>query len=732
MSALLAVVSILAGLVLPGYCLSRRLVPGSDLMERWIYAAALGMSTVPPLAFLAAWAFGLHLSRPLLCLVAFALILASIPWKPTRGARRGADWLALALLVACAVLLLQVSYIQDRGERFFDTCLHLSSLFLQQVDGSGWTLYHPKLGAHLTHVLSHDTSPVLAQGLLIDDQRPANGAFLGVFLIFGGRAGIEICAIFVYFVVAGAAALVSRAFLRHPLAQAAVGVATLACLHGLVGYMVNESAFAAAAGFALLALLLREERDAGVVVAAGLLFGFAVGSRLGALLWVAPAALLLLGAKPRLVLAGAASAALCSLPWLLVPWLVAGNPLFHPMGSWAESSILGLSFQFWPLNWPFHEQLVRTPGFILPPLLLLPLLCTKSAGSVAASAAVIGFAFMRHRERPFLLKAVFLAWSLPISLFLLVLAYIDHEKASWLLLGAPVLPLALAACGAELSNKRRRLWVLLGLVALSIPLTFVPRWLAGVELPEDRRRYEVVGGVTVGGGLNLVRGGASSRERMAAAAVLPSLQRFSRHPSHLGAALANVGGGRPFQSGSTHAWIVDREWSSKDLSFPLDTSEREPELSEVSGSPCGPEMGDDLRFWVHLRVPAADRVGLLVSKHEGRHKITLDPGPGPHEPRYVTFLARDHFDPPAATRGPTVEVAGKPLVVRSYGYVCRVDGTDEVFHDLRAVTNLPLKHMPAETRGILKDQGPPLSFEWVDLSKQPRRLPHTQGPRLPR
>jgi hypothetical protein len=716
MSATLAIAYILVGLLFPGYCLTRRLLGQTDLVERWVYAGALGMSAVPTLAFLAAWAFGLPFTRGLLLLVALSLVFASIPWRArSPHASTRWEWIALAVIVLCSFALLQATYVQDRADRFFDTCLHLSALFLQQTDASGWTLFHPKIGTHLTQVLSHDTSPVLAQGLLVEDQRPANGAFLAVFMVFAGRAGIELCALYVYFVMAGAAALVSRAFLRHPLARAAVGVATVVCLHGLVGYMVNESAFAAAAGLALLALMLREEKDAGVMVAAGLLFGFAVGSRLGALLWVLPLALLLFGSRRRWILAAAASSLVCSLPWLLVPWLVAGNPLFHPMSSWTESSFLGVSFQFWPLNWPFHEHLVRTPGFILPPLLLLPLLCIKSSGSVLASASLVGVALLHRSAKSFLLTAVFFAWCLPIALFLLVLAYIDHEKASWLLLGAPVLPLALAAFASALFGGWRRLWLLIPLAALAVPLTFSPGWLAGVELPEDPRGYDVVGGVTVGGGLNLVRGGKKSRDRMAELAVLPSLQRSSNHPSYLLDSLANLDAERSFEPGGTHAWLVDRRWSSTDLRFAMHTAGFEPALPSYADSPCGPEVFDDLGFWVHLGLPASNRVKLHVAKHGGAHAISIDPGPEPHQLAHVTFLARDHFDPPPSSAGLKVEARGAALPVKRYGYLCRIEGEDKPFHDLRLVTNLEPKQEPPVAQGELTAGGRKVSFEWMDL-----------------
>ena len=89
-----------------------------------------------------------------------------------------------------------------------------------------------------------------------------------------------------------------------------------------------------------------------------------------------------------------------------------------------------MTFEFRPLNWPFYDELIRTPDHSLPPLLLLPLLVLRSTGSALVAATLLGFVTCFVKPRSISHGLVALAWAGPIVCFLLVLAYNDYEKAS--------------------------------------------------------------------------------------------------------------------------------------------------------------------------------------------------------------------------------------------------------------------------------------------------------------
>ena len=721
MTAILALASLLASLILPGYCLTRRLIRSADLLERSIYAVGLGLVVVPTTTFILSWALGLPFTRLFVLSVSLGIVLLCRPWslpEATRATREQA--LALGALLVSALLLLQFTHIRA-GSSFelFESCLHLMALFLQQYDGSGWTLFDPELGHYVTHVLDHPATPVLGLDLMIEDQRAANGAVMAVMFVLSGRAGIEVATTLFFFVIAGAAALVARTHVDSRAARIAVGAATLAGAHGLMAYMVNETVFCLAAGLLVLALLVRNDPRMPEMAAVGLLLGFGVGSRLAALLWLLPAWLLLRRFSSRARLAAAGGFAISVLPWLLVPWILEGSPLFHslPDGATVEHTMLGGFFEFRPLNWPFYESLVRAPGHVLPALLLLPVWVFRSAGSIMLAAMLVGFVLLWRKGEKRSLGWVVVAWAAPIAIFLHLLVYTDYEKASWLVLGAPVVPLMLAGFVSGAGRRGIRAPVFCTWALLSCGLAFLPRWLAGVELPEDPRGYSIVSP-----NFRLEpRFEEDARRDLGRAALFPSLQAIGSRSALL-KTLAHPYGGRPFRSGAIMVYMDCPELD--EVRFPVNATIEEPSLPEftsVKPFTIIHTLGE--RFYIHLRIDSSPWVDVRLIDRQGRFRVMIDPGPLPHVPRYVTFMVDDQWDIGFQGVALTVEVNEQPLPLSRLGYLVYKEESGEPFCDLRLVTNLAAPKPPPESRRVRYG---PVEYRYDWTLFEPERTPETE------
>ena len=705
MNAVLTLLALLAGLFAPGYCVARRMIPDADLVERWILAVGTGIFLVPACTFVVAWASGLEFSRLLVLGVALGVVLACRPWgleaplpAPRRDGATRTGLLVLAALLAGAALALLATDLRFGGRLgLFHPCLQEMAGYLGQHDGSGWTLFDPGTGHHVTHVFEHETDEVLGLEYITNNQRIANGAIVASLLVLAGRAGLELVTLLMYFLVAGGGYLVARPLVPREPTRVAVGLVTLVAVHGLIAYMVNETVFAFAAGVLVLALVTRPPRAPRALAAAGSLLGMAAGSRLAALAWLLPVALWLRG-RPighRLVAAAAFVASLA--PWFAARWLVTGDPFSHfqQEGARIPHAVLGWEFAFRPLNWPFVDTLVAQPGDVLPPALLVPLAALRSMGVLVAAAALAGLVVMLRSHRR--LALVVLTWSLPIGAFLLVQGYIDYEKTSWLLLGAPVLPLTLAVFAARLSAREGRRGPIIVWALAALALAQVPGWASGLRFETDTRAYVMVEAQVV----RPPRTESERRRELGEVRLLPSLQGVSRPPRLL-SALTAVADSEPFRSGHLVVWQVLSP--DGDLAFAVEPTTAEPELPRLFAADT---FGDLLRwegvFLVHLRLPTSPDVHAELRWEEDRFELDVDPGQGPRELRHIAFFVA-HAE---AYPDVSVRFDGAPLPVDRVGYEISLDPKVDAppFLDLRLVTNLPAAR--AETgRPLTLELGP--------------------------
>lgn len=679
-----------AGVLLPGWLLARRLLPGVGPLESSVFAVLFGLSVVPTLAFCALWAFGVPLTTALIVGLGLGLGLLTQPWRLQREIAKSTDRTELALTVAlalCAGLLVTATESRATyGLELFEPCLHQTALYLHESASAGWTLFDPVSGEHLTHVFAHGTDRGFGLRDMLDDQRPANGAVMGVAMTLVGSVAPELLAWLVFFAIAGAATLVAREVMTDPVdptLSALCGVATLLGLHGLIAYMVNETTFAFAAGLGALALALRSRADARAPLTwlgCGVLLGFAIGSRLTAALWLLPIALL----RPRpLALALGLSA---GVPWLAISAVLTGDPFYYPSpeGTLVPHDLLGFTLDARPLNWPVHDQLLRHADALLPPLVQVPLAWLRSLGGLLAVAAAAGVWHLRASPR---LVGSLLLWVLPAAIPLTLLAYLDYEKTSWLLLAAPPLPMALAAFAERVANSPVRhglAWILAGALAGLLPAA-----LATLDVPEDDRGYAVVSPDIEA----TPRSEADLRERLAAWAPLPDLHDVT-HPSHFWRGLF-ARPGAPFRSGAIVLWQAHED--PLVLSFPVEApTTPPPPAPNLQIEPFDRAEVHEGTLAVALALDTSPRPHLTVTEREHRFQVWVDPGPEPHTRRHIHFMIKDfqsdRFAGASVSLRGTGRQAETPVPIRMAGYL--MDGD----LDVKLITNGPLPPAPFARR----------------------------------
>jgi hypothetical protein len=706
-----------------GVCVVRRLVAGASLAEIAIQGVGISLTIVPTAAFCAAWLLGLPLAAPVVVGICLALVLACRPWSlPAIGRAGRAETVSLALLAAAAIVLLAVTdFHPPEGGFFFDLCLHRAALFLHEFArgaGSGWTIRQQDLG-DITYVLPRQDGPVFGFYSVMAAQRPADGAVVATFFALSDGAGPALVSVLFFFAIAGGGFLVASRFVGSGPIRVAVGIATLAGVHGLSAYMVNETVFAMTAGLLLLAWLLRPGLAPAAGALAGALFGFAVGGRVAAASWVAAVAVLLAGRGRTTKVALATGFAVSVAPWLAVNWFLRGNPFYYPNTDDAlvQHQVMGLSFAFRPLNWPLHETLVRVPGHVLPPLLLLPVLAIRSLGSVLAGIAATGLAVVAFRERRLAVGLVL--WALPVAVFLHLLAYLDGEKASWLLLAAPVLPVGLASFVRGLATGWRRRAA--AVASLAVGLAFVPRLLAGIDVPEDPRPYRIIEPNTPERDIH-VRYGDAWRSELSKPAILPGLNDVP--PGYrLLATLLSVRPERSFESGRV-ALMLENLDGPVSAEFSMDASRDPPPLlpPDIEASRTVPPREPTRARFVLLEVMASPRPrvavdGWIVENRRSDEaprdflRIDIDPGPEPHERMYLGLIILRPWDLDTAPEPTEIRVGGVPVALRGVGYEFESDAGQTRFYP-SVLTNLAVPEQPAVS-GETREDGETWRYRWT-------------------
>jgi hypothetical protein len=151
-----------------------------------------------------------------------------------------------------------------------------------------------------------------------------------------------------------------------------------------------------------------------------------------------------------------------------------------------DYQFFGVDFQYAGLlNWPFADEVVRTPYNGFPTFLLIPLSVLAHLGSILVALTLIGLAVMA-RVRPLLALALGL-WALPIVAMHLVLEdWLDPNKMGIPLTLLPIVGLGLVV-GLQRSLGRRS--VALGALGLALLLSFLAHSARTIAVDDDPAFY---------------------------------------------------------------------------------------------------------------------------------------------------------------------------------------------------------------------------------------------------
>ena len=461
----------------------------------------------------------------------------SAPSLPARSAstlsstvhRRDRRWtLALLVLATCAAVL--SGWLRFRGPAlgYWDIYIATPAMILNATpvdfvlaDGT------PAWNYHLSGVLPNDLLAPSSYGIATKDQRFGSAVAAAQGFAFAGILGFRLTFCLCLGLLPALGLTLWRRVrpqLTDPAAPArdwlGVLLGTWLALNPftLAIDRLNPSVFALPLVLLVLTLVADRRRENSVARAllAGILLGLCASMReevvclvpaLGAWMLWGPADFESRQRWQRIV-ALSLACVVAMIPTLLWKQFIFGDPLMHP-SQYAhhdgfrpefEHQFGSLSFKFnGLLNWPFIDQLVRTPHFAFPVWLLWPLVTLKALGLAGAALVAIGWLQLWQRAR----ATAWLSLGIAGPLYLLFGPQENWEevKMTFLLLALPAVALPLAqglAWAADVATTAqlgpRRLLAVQGrLLGLSIAvaatlgggLVALQQW----QVPVDRRWY---------------------------------------------------------------------------------------------------------------------------------------------------------------------------------------------------------------------------------------------------
>lgn len=549
-------------LLVPGLLWALALYPGRTLLFTLVTGLSIGLFAMPVGAFLFAWLTGTVVSVPLVLSLATLLsplaLVVRWPQAPSRGdsGDGGAVALTLALLLLMGVLY------EGTALGYWDTYIVAPALFIIDepiafVDMNGNLLVNATLTGKLFDNLRDDAT----YGIITKDQRLGAGVLVSVHALLLGDVGFRLA--FACYHALGVAAVYLAARLLFVTPWMGIAAATLLGFNGFVltADTLNPNAIAMSMSAVMTMLMLHRPRGRQWVVI-GMLLGTLGGVRNIALLFV-PA--VIWATRPwdrRHLVLLLATALILNAPFLAWNRYAFGSMFTHAAmyagyGGWRPQfdhrlPLLGTSFKFnGMLNWPFYDEVVRTPHFPLPVFLLLPLTVIRSFGLVLSALGLAGIAFLWRGDRA--ATVLLLLWVLPYFVFFLPQENWSELKMTFLLPIYPALVLLVLAGvhGSRPLHIAVALLLLIVLVRVAATSEYPPdpRWPerfphsvanAGRELPDGLRDTQFF--------FHLPENDeelARQRQRFTAGNVLPSIRTVPRERvSGLGAVLRDETGER--------------------------------------------------------------------------------------------------------------------------------------------------------------------------------------------
>jgi len=490
---------------LPGYLLSRALVPEVTGGARLGFALLCTFSTVPLLLFLATVA----LSVPMDAVFVFPVVsLANIVglgllWRRPEGLQMKPDLrltAGLAIGTAAVGLLLLFGIRSLDGGDVFSTihhCLYVIVMHAITNDAStSLPLYDALSDRVINYLVQHPTDHFNGLASLFYEQRLGNAPILAGSVALFGSSGWFLTTVLASMVTGVCCWLIGRELGANPVASITGAAVFVYGTHHFLAYSVNENLYAVALVSFLLWAALRKEMSLGAVVLIGITAGHLVGVRhTSVLFWPAIAAGVLWRPGALLIrarnFAVALALALAFLwPWLYVNKLMLGglidHPKIHPESTdrIVQNTLLGWSFAFRALNWPFIDSISRTAWNPLPTFLWLPLWAGKCYGQLSLAMAAVGLWSLRGRRRQWGLIALF---AVPHTVAIGLLESIDWEQLTYASPG--LIPLAgLMACALSglVDPANRKLLATQTGLAWAV-ITILALGTTGLSFPVDTR-----------------------------------------------------------------------------------------------------------------------------------------------------------------------------------------------------------------------------------------------------
>lgn len=333
-------------------------------------------------------------------------------------------------------------------------------------------------------------------GIISKDQRLGTGIMLSVPFLFFGLIGFRLA-----YAAAGALTfLLGRELGKKLFTSEAAGTVfgVLLAANPLMISMdrLNPNFFAIPLLTAIV-LLLVWDRPAWLL--AGLLYGTLGGIRNVAII-IGPALLLWMLRRRdplRAYIRFAAGAFIMILPFLYWNGYAFGSSLIHS-SQYAhfegfrptfEHHLFGISFQFNGLmNWPFHDQVVRTPHYPFPTFLTIPLTLVMTLGVAASAMALLGLCSAeRRRSSEFWL---FFPWLSLYLLFFLFFENWEEVKTTFIALALPPLCVFVVDGALWLTAGGRRLRRAAVFLCTALAIKGLLLAARNYETPADFRWYE--------------------------------------------------------------------------------------------------------------------------------------------------------------------------------------------------------------------------------------------------
>ena len=484
----------------PGYVVSRLLIPGARGLERHMLALVCGLSLVPLAIFIVSLAGGIPMDGSLILACATAVNVVGLGsigpalWKQPDVGRK--DILALFGTFAAVTLFILFGFRGiDAGDVLtsIQHCLYVIALHgIHNDPSTSLPLYDHLTGEVMHFLIHHDSNRLSGLGELLYEQRLANVPVLGVPVATLGMAGWIASAIHAAVLTAIAAYLTAREQ-GASLCAAVIGAVIFTWGSQILsGYYVNENAYALGIVGVMVHAALRPQITIRRGILIGLLCGHLVGIRHPACLLIPAMVTAILWQsttwRRRLITLGAtgACALLTVAPWLYINLLKLGTMFTHPKvtpdsgGRVVQNALWGHTFMFKPLQWPFTDQVVRTVWNPFPTMLWIPLLVAHSFGQLALGLAAVGLRTGRT-------TVVLLLFAVPHTFAIGLLEGVDWEQITYIMPGLAPLPILIAA-GVDRVMEKRHTLIVAGVIVVAI--MSVTRGVRGVDFPVDPRILE--------------------------------------------------------------------------------------------------------------------------------------------------------------------------------------------------------------------------------------------------